>query len=428
MVIHLVAGLLVAAVGGAQTFATHGDERLEAVIAAALEHNPQVLQAFADYQAALHRVPQATALPDPKFSATQYARSIETRVGPQERMLTLTQDFPGFGKRASKGQVASKLAAVADELYRATRAEVVRQVKQAYFDLAYVDRALSLSREDEQLLSHFEDMARRRYAQGFGLQGDVVRLQAQITQAINFRLQLQLQRVDLEASLNALRYQPADAPVGEIRLSQRPSVRLDTESLAVLGRRMKPELKAAFLRLEGREKGIELARRHYRPDFSVGVTWGNVRARGIGTPDMPFPNDGKDVYGVTVGMTLPLSRGKYDAGVREASELLAAAKAAYRNAANGMDAAIRAISFRMETYERQVELFETALLPQAEQSLLSMETAYANGALGVISLLDIQRMLLDVRLGLARLETDYLKALADLERAIGAAVPEKDAS
>ena len=40
-------------------------------------------------------------------------------------------------------------------------------------------------------------------------------------------------------------------------------------------------------------------------------------------------------------------------------------------------------------------------------------------------LLDIQRTLLDAQLGLARLQADYLKAVADLERAIGAAVPEE---
>lgn len=422
---HLAAGLLLAA---AQTVGTHGDGRLAALIAEALENNPRVQQAFAEYQAALHRVPQVAALPDPRLSLTQYARTIETRVGPQQRMLTVSQEFPGPGKRAAKSQVASKAAAAMDELYQAERAEIVRQVKKAYFALGYVDRAIRLNREDERLLEHFEEVARNRYARGFGLQGDVVRLQAQITHALSLREQLTRQRVDLEALLNSIRDTPTDTRISEVALPALPHVRLDSERLAAIGRREKPELKAAFLRIEEREKGVQLARRQFRPDFTLGVAWGNVRARGLGVLDVPLLQNGKDAYGVTVAMTLPLYRRKYDAGIREASEAFSSARAAYRNAANGMEAEVRSVTFKMETIARQIDLFENALVPQAEQALQSTRAAYSNGTLGVVSLLDVQRMLLDVRLGLARLHADYFDAMADLERAIGSAVPEEDPS
>ena len=125
-------------------------------------------------------------------------------------------------------------------------------------------------------------------------------------------------------------------------------------------------------------------------------------------------------------MSLPLRRGKYDAGVRAAVESATAAREAYRASANVMESEIRSLSFRLQTILRQIQLFNGTLLPQAEQAFDATREAYSNGGLGVISLLDVQRMLLDVRLGLARLRTDYLNALADLERAIGATVPEKD--
>ena len=421
---HLVAGLLLAAVTPVQAYANHGDDRLEALIEVALQNNPGVLQAFAGYQAALHRVPQATGLPDPAVSVTQFARTIETRVGSQQRVLALSQSIPGLGKRAAKGQLASKAAALSDELYQAARAEIVLRVKHAYYDLGFVDRAVAASREDESLLEHFEEIARGRYAQGFGLQGDVLRLQAQITQAIYRRQQLLGQRIDLEASLNTLRDVPADTPVAEVRLPDLPSLELEGETLAGIARRARPELKAALLRIEEREKRVHLARIQHRPDFTVGLTWGNIRARGADLAGIPVPGDGKDSYGISVGLTLPLFRGKYDAGVREATELFAAARFAYRESASAMESEVRSISFRIETIERQLNLFESALIPQAEQALRSTEAAYSNGTAEVTSLLDIQRMLLDVQLGLARLQADYLKAVADLERAIGAVVPE----
>ena len=422
MFMHLVAALALAVAPPLQTYATHGDDRLEALIEEALQNNPEVRRAFADYQAALHRVPQATAVPDPSIAVTQFARTLETRVGSQQRMLALSQSIPGVGKRAAKGQLASKAAAVSDELYRAAQAEVVLRVKHAYYDLAFLDLALAASQEDEALLEHFEELARRRYAQGFGLQGDVLRLQAQITNAIHRRQQLLAQRVDLEAVLNALRDLPADTPVNEVRFGDLPALNLKRDSLAAIGRRERPELRAAFLQIEEREKSMHLARIQHRPDFTVGLTWGNIRARGAAADGVAIPGDGKDSYAISVGLTLPLFRGKYDAGVREAAERYAAARFAYRDSARKMESEVRRVSFRIETIDRQLDLFERSLVPQAEQALRSTEAAYSNGTVEVTGLLDIQRMLLDVQLGLARLRADYLKAVADLERAIGSGV------
>lgn len=428
MFVHLVAGLVLAAVPTTPAYSTHGDDRLEALIEEALQNNPAILQAFADYQAALHRVPQATALPDPTLSLTQFARSVETRVGSQQRMLAVSQRIPGLGKRAAKGQLAIKSASVGDEIYKAAKAEIVLRMKHVYYDLGFLDRALEASREDEALLGHFEELARRRYAQGFGLQGDAIRLQAQITQAIQRRRQLMGQRIDLEASLNALRDVPADTPVPEVRLAELPDLDLEWESLFETGRLSRPEIRASLLRIEEREKSVHLARIRHRPDFTLGLTWGNIRARGIDTAAIPILGNGKDSYGISVGLTLPLFRGKYAAAVREASEQFSAARFAYRDSAKKMEAEVRSISFRIETIADQIDLYRRTLIPQAEQALRSTEAAYSNGTVEVTGLLDIQRMLLDVQLGLARLQSDYLKAVADLERVIGAAVPEEVSS
>lgn len=423
MFIHLVAGLALAAATPSGTYATHGDERLKALIEDALGANPRVLRAFADYQAARHRGPQEAGLPDPTVSFTQFARTVETRVGPQQRMLSVSQGIPGLGKRAAKSQLASKSAEVHDELYSATRAEIVHRVKHAYYDLGYLDRALANAREEEGLLEHFEEVARRRYAQGFGLQGDSLRLQAQITRAVHRRQQLLGLRVDLEAALNSLRDVPAHAEIGEVFLPPLPELDLERESLAEIGRQARSEVRAAFRRIEESEKRVHLARIRHRPDLTLGLAWGNIRARGAELAGMPIPGNGKDSYAVSVGATLPLFRRKYDAGIREAAERLSAARLAYRDSISAMEAGIRSLSFRIENIQRQIRLFESTLVPQAEQALESTLAAYASGTVEVTGLLDIQRTLLDAQLGLARLQADYLKAVADLERVIGATVP-----
>ena len=79
-----------------------------------------------------------------------------------------------------------------------------------------------------------------------------------------------------------------------------------------------------------------------------------------------------------------------------------------------------------EEEREQLDLFDNALTPQAEQALDTSESAYSTGAVGVLDLLDSERVLLDVRLGRARLEADYLQALAAMERALGTNVPENE--
>ena len=119
-------------------------------------------------------------------------------------------------------------------------------------------------------------------------------------------------------------------------------------------------------------------------------------------------------------VNIPLQRKKYDAAVAEATQDKIASREGYRSIVNSMEASIRAIGFRIETVERQISLFENTLLPQAEQALRSTEAAYATGSLGILDLLDSERVLLDVRLGLAKLNSDYMKSLAEMERAVGA--------
>ena len=69
------------------------------------------------------------------------------------------------------------------ERHRAREAELVRQVKDAYYSLAYLDRAIEITRQDESILEHYETLAQARYAQGAGSLQGVVKLQAQITRA-----------------------------------------------------------------------------------------------------------------------------------------------------------------------------------------------------------------------------------------------------
>ena len=410
-------------------YATHGDATLAAFINEALEGNPRVRAALLETRAAESRTAQAATLPDPVLSFTQHMLGPQTRVGPQFSSVSVTQSLPWFGTLSDRRAIAAAAAAMQSESYQEQRAEVVRQVKLAYYDLAYFDEALRITGEEEQLLLHYEALARARYSQGFGQQQEVVKLQAGVTRVLNRRQELLRQRTDFEALLNVLADRPVNTPVPPVTIGELPAVALDDEQLHATGLGKRPEVRSARLRIERDEHGVSLARRRYRPGLAVGVAWGNVLGRRDDPGrENPPPGNGRDTWSLTLGASLPVFRGSYDAGVREAAARVSAAEEAYRDAVNGVALAVRSTAFRIMTIEGQLALFERALLPQAEQALRATEEAYSGGVTGVLELLDSEEMLLNVRLGLARLRADYMKALAEMERAIGSPFPEEEVS
>jgi outer membrane protein TolC len=413
--------------GAVQTvsgFSSNGDTQLNGYMRLALDRNPGLSRALAQYRSVLQRLPQVSALPDPMLAFTNYLRTPETRVGSQTNAITLSQQFPWFGTLGMREQVAAKEAASYRQQYEAAKDEVVRQVKTAYYNLAFIDLAVDINDEERLLLDHYEKLAESRYQQGAGLQQAAVKLQAEITRVQSRLEELRSRRVDAEASLNTLMNRPAETPVAKIKLPPIPAVDIDYKQLYQVGRRNRPEVLASLLEIERDEKRIDLARKDYWPSFSVGGTFVNVLARPVAPGAMAPDSNGMNVWSVNLGINLPLHRSKYDAEVAEATEAKVASTHGYQATVNAVESSIREVGFHIGTLREQMTLFNTTLVPQTQQSLQSAEAAYSTGSLGVLDLLDSERVLLDVRLGLAQLIADYMKSLADMERALASPFPE----
>ena len=81
----------------------------------------------------------------------------------------------------------------------------------------------------------------------------------------------------------------------------------------------------------------------------------------------------------------------------------------------GLDDVIREIERNSEL----LELFQTGILPQAEQSLRSAEAAYQVDKIDFLTLLNNQMTLHNYEVEYYRVLTNYQKSLADLEVILG---------
>jgi cobalt-zinc-cadmium efflux system outer membrane protein len=111
----------------------------------------------------LEQIPQAKALPDPRFTYRYFIESVETRVGPQIQGVSLLQTFPWFGKIAARTDAAVAAAKAAQERYEARNLQLIYDVKNAFYEYACLAGAVRIARENFDLMRHFEEVARTKH-------------------------------------------------------------------------------------------------------------------------------------------------------------------------------------------------------------------------------------------------------------------------
>lgn len=128
--------------------------------------NPGLEAAYNRWAAALQRVPQARALPDPRLSFGYFIQEVETRVGPQRAKVGVSQMFPWRGKRVLRGEVALHRAEAAHARYEAARLALFHRIRRAYWEYWYLSRAVDITEENLSLVTQIEGVARAKYAAG----------------------------------------------------------------------------------------------------------------------------------------------------------------------------------------------------------------------------------------------------------------------
>jgi outer membrane protein TolC len=122
---------------------------LQQLIEQALENNPEIKSMQRRFDMMRARVPQAKALDEPMLSIGYMGNITPLQVQNGDpssgRTISISQDLPFPGKRSLRGKVASYDADAEWWAFEQTRRNVVAEVKDAYFDLYYLTKALGVS-------------------------------------------------------------------------------------------------------------------------------------------------------------------------------------------------------------------------------------------------------------------------------------------
>ena len=433
------------------------DATLSDFLAFGAFHNPGLEAAFYEWRAALERIPQVIALPDPRFTYRYFIQEVETRVGPQKQAVGLSQAFPWLGKLALRGDVAAERARIVQAKYEATRLALFREIKDGYYEYYYLIHAISVVRENRDLVAYLEEVARSRYKAAVANQAEVIRAQVELGKLEDRLRALEDLVLPTVARLNAAMNRPIDAPLPLPGPIVEQDLQATDEQVIAWAIRNNPHLWALAHEIEKNRLAIELARKDSFPDITLGLDYTNVgsppssRAAGLRNPaavrslsrmaggmgdaiDLytlgrsfqpgSRPNDaGDDIWMVSVSMNIPIRFDKYAAGEREASAKHRASRANRLNRENALAARVRRVLYEFRDALRKIDLYRDTLVPKARQNVRATEAAYRAGKASFLDLVDAQRAMLDFQLSAERALATHAQKLAELEMIVGRELP-----
>lgn len=390
------------------------EQTLDGLIHQALTNNPRVQSAFHQWKAAQYKVKNVKSLDDPKASYTYFGEEIQTRVGPQENKYGFSQKVPFPGKLKKKGQAQQKKAAMLEKEYEAARSEIIKQVKYLYYDLFWVDNAIEVNEEEKAILEKLEGVAQRKYESNYISQQDVIKVQVELSKIIQKNVMLKQNRKSLEARLNSLLNRSQKSVVENILVVDENNFDKELEDVLDQAQSFRQELLVANLGIEKAEYEKSLAKMAYLPDFTIGAEYVDV---GGGTTNAV--DDGQDAWMGMISVNVPIWFGKLSAKVKEKQEVLKAAEKNKEDVSNQVEYEVQDLYFKVKAYQDIVLLYETALLPQAEQAFEATQTGFETGSVSFLDWLDTERTYLQTRLAYFKSIADYHKSIAYLERVVG---------
>jgi len=416
----LLAALALWFAGSAQAAPPEGGVlTLETAVQAAVTDNPGLDEMRRRADAAAAIPDQAGSLPDPRITLGAANLPVDTFSLDQEAMtqlqLGVTQAFPFPGKLALQRQVAESRAAAAAQSADEAQLQLVRNVRNTWWELFYLDRALDTLARNMDLLRQLVDVARTKYEVGRGLQQDVLLAQVELARLQDMQVRIEGARGVSAARLNALLARPADAPVQlpPTTIVALPGVPSEA-SLEQKANESRPAIAAARHQVDAAQSSEALAHKEYLPEFGVSVNYGFRQGRNPnGTPRSDFA-------GVMLNFSVPLfARSKQDRLVDQRHAEAAAAGRALADTRNRVDADIASALASYRQARDEYQLLDTGILPQTGQAVASMLAGYQVNKVDFLTLVRTQVTLYDHELQRWRALTQAHQAFANLLAAVG---------
>ncbi|MBI2429644.1 MAG: TolC family protein [Ignavibacteriales bacterium] len=385
---------------------------LASFINQALSANYKLKASRSSVQATKARVDQATMWEAPQVAVSMMDNPL-TSLNPLnglEREYSITQMIPFPGKNASAQNAAQANVAFAEDLYSAEERVIIAEVKKQYAMIYSAQRRIDVNLANQDLLKQMIASVRSKYSVGLASQADILRLEIELSKLENQRANLEHDLRVPEAMLNTLRALPTTTPVAKLPEITLSSFSLNKDDLAVWAVAQRRELSAMKNEVEMSKAELAMAQRERFPDLMIG----GLYKEKTGMPD---------TWEVMLGISIPIApwvSGKIGGRIEENEYKLQRSEALVSDMETMVRFEVIDTWTKAKAHWEQAERYRTSIIPNAQQTLESLLSAYQTGKTDFLSLIDSFRMLQMYKMEYYMEISDYLMHRYDLERAIGA--------
>jgi outer membrane protein TolC len=432
---------------------------LDAYLIEAADNHPLLLQRYAEWLAAMERIPQVTALDDPMFTYGQFLQSEVSRF-----KASVSQRFPWFGTLKARGDKATAEAEAALNRFYAARNRIFADVKRTYYEAAFLEENVKLTKSQAEILQYIEELVQSNLALGLAAEDEVLRVSIEKSKLEDRAAELEQIRPVVHARFNEALGRPVDAEVSAPTSLGTPPDELALSLVTARIRSANPILAAYEQDIAAAQHASVLARKETKPQFAVGLEYQSLSKPREIRPERPYPSTlnaayrlasqtgnnvtnlidayslatrrepfvysdgGDDNISVSLSLSVPIWRKKTRAKRAEAEHREDAARHAKNREAHALDTVASETLYRLQDAHRRKDLYETTLIPQASLSFESVQTAYATGDWRVtfLDMLQSVQTLLEFEREQLRAVADGQIAAADLTFLMGGTWPEDE--
>jgi len=386
---------------------------VDEAVAQALQANPEIRAAVRRLSLAQLKITTARSLDDPMFMARDWGTPLRKPwdLNQAQMMFSLQRTFLSKQKRDLHAELAGDDAEVAASELESARQEVTVEVRKACADLKRNKDEMKLHDRQASLLKEAVAASLAQYTTGKVPQADVLRAQMSLTRLNEHLVELEEDRDNARAQLNALLGRNPDEPVeisGDYASARAlPSIE-ELERVAIDNR---PELAALRKKIAQSRDQSQLTRLAMKPDFTAA----------LGYMLMPTGSTSRNAYMAELTMNLPwLNRDRHDGETNQADAATDVSQAELDARTSMAFLEIRQAQIAVLAAQKRVKLYRDTLMPQADATFKASTVAYQNNRAEFMTLIDSQNLLLDVQTAYYKASSAMDAGIAQLERAIGA--------
>jgi outer membrane protein TolC len=378
---------------------------LEDAIEGAMRSNPEIAEAQSRARAEKAAIRSHSFLEDPHlgFMREKGLTEMEQSQGPMSSW-SISQGLRFPAKYFVEGSAQGDRAQAAEIRAQHQIHEVWSKTVSAYYELYASDRILQLLEAQKETLREVARIAERRHSTGTAAQQDEMKAHVEQTRIENDLLVAHEERDAAEASVNTLINRDPSTPIASFRQDLAvPAVTLDPREIANVAKERSRPILAARASVDAAHQERALAWLSFAPDFRLSYRHATSGAEAGN-------------YAASIEMSIPLwFPVRQSSLVSEARARAQAEEDRLATTEREVDSRVRILLSRVTAHRRMIDVYRTALIPQASSTLSSSRSAYSAGRASFADLLDSERSLYQVRMAFFRTLSEYVDALTGLE-------------